>query len=589
MTSFDQFHFLRPLWLLALIPLFVMIWLMVKKRLGSRSWEMVCDDTLLPYILTGTSVKRIRVSVFMTAIGGLLTIFALAGPVWEKLPQPVFTRESSLVIALDMSRSMDANDISPSRLLRARYKIADILKHRTDGQTALLVYAGDSFTVTPLTDDAETIASQLNALTTDIMPVQGNNTQRALARAADLLKNAGVTEGDILLITDEIDYDNTSEYVTELHDQGYRVSLLGVGTSQGVPIPLSNGSFLKDSNGKIVVPILDEKPMRMLADDGGGIYLRIDLGDDDIEKLFAYLERYEIDDEVASTDLKTDTWREQGPWLLIGLLPLMALMFRRGYLAVLFLIILPVPEHVQAMDWDSLWLRPDQQASRAFDDGDTARAAELFDDPAWKGSAQYKNGDFESAVKTLEQIDNPESIYNMGNALARLGNYEEAIAAYEEVLKRMPDHEDAQYNKELLEKELEKQQQQNQQQSKVNPEQDEEQKQDQEQNDQQQAQNEENQQESSKSEQQNNQQQDQQLQKEQQQQQAQQDKDEESKSEQAQQQLARNELPRPDEDQQATEQWLRRIPDDPAGLLRRKFRYQYQQRANERPAPDKTW
>jgi len=599
MNSFSEFHFLRPFWLLALIPLVVLLWLMIKKKLGSHSWETVCDEALLPYILIGSSVRKRRLSVTLTAIGGLLAIMALAGPVWQKLPQPVFSRSNALVIAFDLSRSMDANDISPSRLLRARYKIADILKRRTDGQTALLVYAGDSFTVTPLTDDNDTIDSQLAALSTDIMPVQGSNTLLALKRAEELLKHAGAKQGDILFISDDIDYQQAGNYVTALHDQGYRISVLGVGTTHGVPIPLADGSFLKDTSGKIVIPTLEEKPMRLFTRDGGGVYQRIALDDKDIDSLLDFFASHGREGDVSATELKTDTWREEGPWLLLILLPLMMILFRRGYLVMLLVFLMPIPNESKAMDWNSLWSRPDQQAARALAEGDAARAAKLFHDPAWKGTAQYRSGDFNGAIDSLKQTEDVESLYNMGNALARSGNYQEAISVYDKVLKRDPDHEDAKFNKKLLEKELEKQQQ-NQQQQTSNSGKDEnkdqqDQQQDQQQGKQQQADNQEQNQDQKQNQTQSQDnsrsesEQAQQDESEQQQDRQQQQQSQQPQQQDQQQQMAKTDLTTPDEDQQALEQWLRRIPDDPAGLLRRKFRYQYQQRDNNIQPSDKTW
>ena len=597
MSAFAEFHFLRPLWFLALLPLLVLLWLMVKSRLASRSWELVCDAALLPYILTGTSVRQRRLSIILTGIGGLLAILALAGPVWEKLPQPVFTRSSALVLALDLSRSMDAADISPSRLLRARFKIADILQRRTDGLTALLVYAGDSFIVTPLTDDSATITSQLQALTTEIMPVPGNNTLLALQQAEQLLKQAGAANGDILLITDEIDYEQAGDFAADLHDQGYQVSVLAVGTEQGVPIPQADGSFLKDSSGGIVVPALLEEPMRRLAATGGGIYQRLTPADEDTNGLLEFFAGHEQEGEIEATELQTDTWREQGPWLLLLVLPLLAAMFRRGYLVVLVLFLLPVPKPAQAMDWDTLWSRPDQRAQRAFDAGDTESAAKLFQDPAWKGSAQYKSGDFEGAVATLEQLQDKETLYNKGNALARQGNYQEAIASYDQVLQQDPEHADARFNKDLVEKELQQQQQQNQQQQQQAGQNQQDQQQQQQQSEQQQGQDQDQpdtgEQQSDSDPRQADQQQSQQQQQVEQEQQQQlndaQPGDDKAGDDDRQSQLAQSDQPPPDEDQQATEQWLRRIPDDPAGLLRRKFLYQYQQRDSNSQSTDKTW
>lgn len=598
MASLEQFHFLRPLWLFALIPLVILLWLMIKKRLGSRSWESICDESLLPYVLIGRVTGKTQRTTLLTALGGLLTIVALAGPAWEKLPQPVFSNKSSLVIALDLSRSMDANDVSPSRLIRARFKIADILKQRGDGQTALLVYAGDSFTVTPLTDDIGTITSQLKALATDIMPVQGNRTELALERAQELLKQAGATSGDILLITDEVNPVQIEKQLAQLKRHNYRLSILGVGTEHGVPVPMADGGFLKDKNGKIVVPVLEEESMRFVAQTGRGKYIRIGLGDEDTETLQRFFSGYSVEGEIKASELQTDVWREQGPWLVLALLPLVALLFRRGYLVALVFLLLPVPEQARASGWQDLWLRPGQQAKRALDAGDHEKAAALFQDPAWKGSALYRAGRFEDAVQSLQQADGIEDLYNQGNALARLGRYQEAIAIYEKVIEQVPDHEDALYNKELLERELE---QQNQQQSNQDSDDKDQEQQQSEQNENQKQQSQEDQsrqQDKKDSEQQNadntEQQSPDQAQQEQnqqqQKQQAEADQQQDQQNDELQeQQFSAAEQMTSDEQQQATEQWLRRIPDDPAGLLRRKFRYQYQQRSDNRQSNDKNW
>ena len=196
----EQFHFLRPAWLLALLPLLVLLWHGFKNRSHGRSWQTVVDAKLLPHLLGDKREEGVRTLWLILGIAAGLAIFALAGPVWEKLPQPIFRQQSALVIALDLSRSMDAGDIRPSRLTRARLKIADILDLRDEGQTALVTYAADAFVVTPLTEDAETINALLPALTTEIMPTQGSNAASALGQSFELFDNAGVTRGDILLL-----------------------------------------------------------------------------------------------------------------------------------------------------------------------------------------------------------------------------------------------------------------------------------------------------------------------------------------------------------------------------------------------------
>ena len=218
--SFSEFHFIRPTWLLALFPYLIILVFMLRNKLSRGNWSAVCDADLLPYLLQEKPSQNNRWVLTSSAIAAFLVIFALAGPSWQRIPSPVFRNESALVIALDLSRSMDAEDIKPSRLIRARYKIADILKRRKDGQTALLVYSGAAFTVTPLTDDIETIASQLTALSTDIMPSEGDDAELVLKKAVDLFKQAGLQKGQILLVTDGVDLDKTSSAVSALDAGG---------------------------------------------------------------------------------------------------------------------------------------------------------------------------------------------------------------------------------------------------------------------------------------------------------------------------------------------------------------------------------
>ncbi len=329
--NLSEFHFIRPYWLLAIVPYLVLLTLMVKNKLSQGSWNAVCDTGLLPYILQQKTVSRSRWPLTAGAIAGLLTILALAGPAWERLPAPIFRNESALVIALDLSRSMDAEDIKPDRLTRARYKIADILNRRKDGQTALLVYAGDAFTVTPLTEDTDTISSQLSALTTSIMPAQGSDTASAIEMAVDLFKQAGLQKGQILLITDGVNIENTLDTVQSLG--AYKLSILAVGTEEGAPIKTARGGFLKDRQGSIVVPKLDPGELKELVRSGGGTFQVISADDQDIETLLTAIERMsEHQATEEENELLLDRWEDRGPWLLLAALPFAALSFRRGLL-----------------------------------------------------------------------------------------------------------------------------------------------------------------------------------------------------------------------------------------------------------------
>ena len=598
--SFSEFHFIRPTWLLAILPYLVIVVLMLRNKLSRGNWSAVCDAELLPYLLQEKAVQNSRWLLTTGAIAAFLVIVALAGPSWQRVPSPVFRNDSALVVALNLSHSMDAEDIKPSRLIRARYKIADILKRRKDGQTALLVYSGAAFTVTPLTDDTETINSQLTALTTDIMPSEGNDTELVLKKAVDLFKQAGLQKGQILLITDSVDADKTKPAVTAL--ENYSLSILGVGTAEGAPIALAQGGFLKDEHGSIVIPKLNASDLAKLAQQGHGIYQSISTDDSDILALLSALEQPLQQLGKENKNLLLDQWEDQGPWLLLLVLPLAALNFRKGLLTIALLLLLPLPKNSYAMEWKDLWQNKDQQAEQAYKNNQFEQAASLFENSNWKAAANYKAGAYDKALENLApkpDEKNANVLYNQGNALAKSGQLEQALKAYEKALALNPADSDAKYNKELVEKALEKQKQDKnkQDQQKKDDKQDSSDKSD---KDDQQKKDDES---SDKSEQQkaSEQKPEQSEEKKSQQQQADEqgkpdnkepekqpeaDKTEQSaepkKAEDKQQPKPASEAVEPsDEQKQANEQWLKRIPDDPAGLLKRKFKYQYGQQRGQ--------
>ena len=597
--NLNEFHFIRPYWLLAMIPFLVIVILLLRNKLSRGNWTSVCDAELLPYILEEKATTQSRWPLTTGSIATLLMITALAGPTWKHLPSPVFRNESALVIALNLSPSMNAEDIKPNRLTKARYKISDILTQRKEGQTALLVYAGDAFTVTPLTDDSETIKSQLPALITNIMPSEGNNTTLALNKAVELFKQAGLQKGQILLVTDSVNDDEALQAAGHL--ENYQLSILGVGTNEGAPIALSEGGFLKDEQGHILVPKLNSDELIRLAEAGKGHYQTITSNDADIKNLLASIDQPAQQEGKENKNILLEQWDDRGPWLLLLALPLAALSFRKGLLCIALFMLLPLPKNSYALEWKDLWQTKDQQAQAAFKNNQFEQAASLFENPDWKAVADYKTGNYEKALKSLANNTTELSAYNQGNALAQLGQLEEAIKAYERALALNPNDADAKYNKELVEKELEKQKQKQDKQDK----QDKKDKQDNKdsKNDQSQNDSQEDkegdkpedkkpqQSEEKKSEQQqaDEQKSDEEKEKEQQTKKEEQ-KPEADKAQQAEQKQEKGKedkeksqpVPAEEkpstEEQQANEQWLKRIPDDPAGLLNRKFKYQYSQR-----------
>jgi Ca-activated chloride channel family protein len=601
----EQFHFLQPLWFLALLPLAVLVWRVYQPANSDNAWHRVVDARLLPHLLVTPGSRSSRLPVWLLAAGWLLAVIALANPVWEKQPQPVYRNQAARMVVLDLSRSMLTPDLKPSRLVRARYKVADILRHSEEGQTGLVVFAGDAFAVSPLTSDSDTIQALLESLEPVLMPVQGSRADLGLLKAGELLRQAGITRGDILLVADGYSDKRSIDAARKLKQQGYRVSVLGAGTAKGAPLPDGRRGYVRDASGKIVMPKLDTDAMRKLSDAGGGRYAPISGSETDIDYLLSG-SGVQPGSELEKSDQETDMWQSRGPWLVLLMLPLAALVFRRGWLLVLVVMLagtVSAPQPAMASAWDDLWQRRDQQAYRSLQAGQLEQAEQLAENPLRRGTAEYRAGKFDKALQDFSAAEGADAHYNRGNALARLGRYEEAIAAYEQALNAQPDMNDAGHNKAEVEKLLQ-QQQQDQQQDKQNS--DNEQSEQNESDSSQQgdqardSQGEDSQQQSSAADsqqdetQQGEQQSDNAKQKESElQQQAKQDGDKEQSPESqdgknAEQKEGEQESsdtqqaeanPLNTEEQQAAEQWLRRIPDDPGGLLRRKFLYQYRQRA----------
>jgi len=462
----EAFHFLHPLWLWALLPLPLLLWGLLRRGADVAAWRRVIQPHLLPHLVNEAG-RRSPLPAVLLAAGWTLAVLALANPAWERQPTPLLKSRDARVIVLDLSRSMTTPDLLPSRLARARFKVADILERNRDGQSALVVFAGDAFVVSPLTEDGVTIAALLGALDPGLMPVQGGRADLGLNKAGELLIQAGMTQGEVLLIADEAD-DRAESAAKALRERGYRVSVLAVGTEAGAPLPNGHGGFITGTDGKPVVAALVEGPLRAVAQAGGGRYALISAGDQDLQQLLPPVTR-SLRTSTEDSGIEGERWNERGPLLVLLLLPLAALAFRRGWLlalAALTLGGLGAPDPALAIGWDDLWSRSDQQAAAALEAGEPARAAALARDPMQQGAALYRSGEVAQALERFSEGESADAHYNRGNALAKLGQYENAIAAYDEALAREPAMEDATFNKTQVEELLRRRKEPPQQQEK---------------------------------------------------------------------------------------------------------------------------
>ena len=605
-TSFNVLH-PQAFWLLVILPPVVMlVWRSVR---SSANWSKVIDAHLLSHLISDDGTGVSSRSHWWTALWLCLLILTVAGPSFKKIYVPVFQRADALVIVLDLSASMAAADIQPSRVQRAKQKIMDLLAKREEGVTGLVVYAGDAHVVAPLTDDRRTIENLLTALSPTIMPLPGSNATEALERSLSLLQTAGAASGQILLMTDGMPKFKPSSIANQFKSGRVELSILGIGTPVGAPIPRSDGGFLRDDNGNIVIPSLNSDELRQYAGALGGRYAEISLDNSDLTALTGNNET--LDPGEIAMDRETDTWLDQGNWLALLLALMLLPLFRRGALATLALIPLLSPYPAEAQTLNNLWQTRDQQGAAALQRGDPETAARLFEDSDWRGTAHYAAEQWGEAANEFAKTESADNWYNRGNALALAGDLNGALQAYDASLALEPEAEDTLRNRNIVEQLLQQQDPQSQQgengeqgdsgeNDSNNPQQgnggnENENSQNQQgdgsesdasqqndgssgdQNEQQAGDSESNSSSQAETEQSGDQQS---------------DTGNDGLSDEMQARLdeqTREQMGKFDaglEKQQALEQWLRRVPDDPGGLLQRKFRYETIQRLRQGEEPD---
>ncbi len=633
-----QFHFLRPFWLLALIPCLLLLLLLWQQRERQGSWNKVIAPELLKHLVQGIAHKPSRWPLQVLAWGWLIAVLAMAGPSWQQIPTPVSKNQQPLVVLVDMSYKMLAKDATPNRFTRVRYKLLDLFKIRNDGLTALVAYAGTAHTIAPLTDDSKTLASLVPAISPQIMPEQGDSPLAGIRQAIELLKQGAGGSGDILLITDSIPAPQLKTIKELLTESSARLSIIGIGSDSGAPIALPNGGFLKDTSGTIIVPQRERRQLIDLANSTRGYYYDISLNDADLK---AVLPKPELTDSTIEVERHFDQWNDVGYWLVLLLLPLALFGFRKGGLMLALVVILPSPQ-AEAFEWNDLWENDNQQAMEALNSQRVDEAAKQFERNDWKGEALYRAEKYKEAATEFAKSNTASGFYNQGNALAKANQLDDALKAYDKALKLNPEMEDAKSNKKLLEdlkKQQEEQQKDNQDQQDKNQQNkdDQQQKEDQQnssgqqdKNDQEQSeQQDKNDQEQSEQQDKNDQEQSEQQSKEnqsskdqsnnEQQEQSQQDQsDENQEQNSSKQSSADNEKTEqekqdaqssqqsdenkdkteeqqsaasdPDQeqpmspDQQAIENMLKSIPDNPGDFLKRKFQYQREQRQQQEKA-----
>ncbi|MBB6341873.1 Ca-activated chloride channel family protein [Pseudomonas fluvialis] len=454
-------HWLRPFWLLALPLLGWLLWQLWHREKRSGRWQLLLPALMQQALLSSGRGQRYRGAWLLLGVAWLLAILVLLGPSWQRVEHSRIKRADPLVVVLDLTPAMLAADLPPSRLEQSRRKLQDLLKAREEAQTALVVYAGSAHTVVPLSDDLMTSRNLLQALQPSIMPESGQRADLGIARAVELLQQAGAASGRILLLTSQLSGEEQDGIATALRGEPVRLDILGVGTVAGAPIALEGGGFLKDASGAIVIPRLQSGSLARLATDQGGRYASLSLDDADLQRLQLLGSPDSLREQGDPAILAL--WSDQGYWLLIPLLLLAACAGRRGWLFLILLCPLWQPQ-ARALEWADLWQRADQQGAQLLEQGQAGEAAKRFNDQQWQGMAHYAAGDYAAAAERFAQFDTASAHYNRGNALAKSGELAAALDAYDSALEKQPELSAARHNRALVEQLLRQQQQEKQQQ-----------------------------------------------------------------------------------------------------------------------------
>ncbi len=415
-------HLMRPEWLWALLalPLIALAWHWRRRR--EDAWRDAVDPQLLPHLLDRGATRHGIASLLLQCLAWTIAVFALAGPSWRTLEQPLEHGGTPMVIAVDLSEATLAADLPPSRLLQARAKLAALLRERNGRPTGLIAYAGDAFTVAPLTTDTDNIALFLDALSPEIMPEAGSRASRAIEMGALLLSRAGHSRGDILLLTDHAD-DHAVAAATRASASGYRTSALGMGTAAG--------AAYRRGDGSIVHAHLDTASLSRLATAGGGKRADWNDGVQGLASLSAGTDSTRGDSGDPGALQRSD----DGYWLLLPVMLLALFAFRRGAAVAVLAVccLLPLPQ-AHAAEEGGLWQRADQVQHARMREGIEA----------------FRAGKFADALRAWDGLPGAEAAYNRGNALAKEGRYEDAVAAYDDAIRQQPGMDDAIANRKAV-------------------------------------------------------------------------------------------------------------------------------------------
>ncbi|VVQ35198.1 hypothetical protein PS943_04164 [Pseudomonas fluorescens] len=446
--NLSDFHFLRPLWLLLVLFGTLLPWLWRRSRDVQRRLRSNIAEHLLPHLLiTPQDQQRFR-PVHLACALLMLGAVAAAGPTWEQDRPDFLENRAPLIIAIDLSPSMDATDVQPSRLEAAKHKLHDLIQRRAGARSGLIAYAGSAHLVLPPTDDPALLDTFIQALRTDLISKPGKNVGAVIEQAKRLLI-AEKTPATLLLITDGADTSQLSGLDKQLDDSALQVLILAVGSEDGGIIHDANGQPRTDSTGRPALGSFDQAALKQLGSTLDAPLGSLTLNDDDLDWIELHAQQHF---QVASDEQRELHWKDAGYWLCWPLLLIAFFSVRKGWslnwmagwLLALGIGLQPAPAEANALT--DAFFTPDQQGRWAFEHERFPQAAAHFVDPYWKGIAAYNAADYDLALASFARLDTPQAYFYLGNIYVRRFKFDQAIAAYTQALKVQPQFPEATAN-----------------------------------------------------------------------------------------------------------------------------------------------
>lgn len=307
------------IWLFILVPI-ILVLLMLRFYKTNKLVEKLTHIKWRTTLLKHFSFAKFALKIFLLFIGAFFLLLALARPQWNKKEKQIKQEGRDLFIAIDISRSMLAQDMKPNRLEYAKSKIKKLINKLSIERVGLIIFAGSAVIQCPMTNDFNTFMLFLDQIDSDTISSGTTAVDRAIEKAIEAYERMGSKKNKLLVVvTDGEDFSrNLRELKKRANDQGMRIFTLGIGSISGAPIPLMNEKketigHLKDEHGKIVISQLNEGILSSLAHDVSGVYIKITEDDTDIKKIIDWISHFE---KEQFEDAKISIYEEQYPYFV---------------------------------------------------------------------------------------------------------------------------------------------------------------------------------------------------------------------------------------------------------------------------------